>query len=140
MKTNRHKFPKNPTSHRMNSASLATLARMVFVLSVFVFALPAAALDVTFDVQPRLLNLGETATAMLEFHGAQGINGLNLPDVDGLSITSPSIMQQNINGAHSVRMNYRIVPRRAGSFVIGPYTLDLNGETIQIPEIGRAHV
>ena len=98
-------------------------------------ALPAAALDVTFDVQPRLLNLGETATATLVFHGAQGINALNLPAVDGLSIASPSIMQQNINGAHRVLMNYRLVPRRAGTFAIGPYALDLNGETIQIPEI-----
>ena len=102
---------------------------------LLVSALPAAAADVTFDLQPRQLNLGETATATLVFHGAQAPGSVELPPIDGLSITPGGVIQQIINGARSVRMDYRIVPTRAGSYALGPYTLDLNGETVQIPEV-----
>lgn len=135
MKNNRHTLTNKPTSRGMNSASLATWARWGFTLFVFAFALSTAATDVTFDIQPRLLNLGETANATLEFYGVQGLGGVDLPPVDGLSIANQGVIQQTINGKHSVRMNYRIVPRRAGTFTIGPYSLDLNDETLQIPEI-----
>lgn len=135
MKKYRHKLTEHPTSRGMTAATWASLARLGFTLFVFALALPAAATDVTFDIQPRLLNLGETATATLEFHGVQGIGGVDLPPVDGLSIANQGVIQQIINGQQSVRMNYRLVPRRAGTFTIGPYSLDLNGEPVQIPEI-----
>ncbi len=109
--------------------------RAIAVAILLVSALPAAAADVSFDVSPRQLNLGETATAPLVFHGAQGLGGIELPPIDGLSITPPAVIQQNINGARSVRMDYRIVPTRAGSYALGPYTLDLNGETVRIPDV-----
>jgi hypothetical protein len=100
---------------------------------VFALAPPAAAVNVTFDVQPRQLNLGETAQATLTFHGVGGMGGIELPAVDGLSIAPPAVIQQFINGAQSVRMEYRVFPQRAGAFTIGPYNLDLQGQTLTIP-------
>jgi hypothetical protein len=45
----------------------------------FASAGPASAVDVTFDVQPQLLNLGETATATLTFHGVRSAPASNSP-------------------------------------------------------------
>ncbi len=101
---------------------------------IFAFALSAAAIEVTFDVQPRQLNLGETAQATLTLHGVRGMGGIELPPIDGLSITPGAVVQQTINFAHSVRMDYRIFPQKPGRFTIGPYSLDLNGQQLQIPE------
>ena len=115
---------------RVALASIGAITAAVLLVS----ALPAAAVDVSFDVQPQQMNLGETARASLTFHGARNMGGIELPAIDGLSITPPSVMQQNINGAHSVRMDYRIFPQKAGSFVIGPYELNLEGEKLRIPE------
>ena len=107
----------------------------LFGLLFFSGALAAGAVNVTFDVQPRLLNLGETAQGTLVFHGVQNAPGIEFPSIPGLQITGAGQMIQNINGAVSVRLNYNFFPQKAGSFTIGPYTLDLNGEQIQIPEV-----
>lgn len=102
---------------------------------VFAWLLPAGAMDVTFDVQPRLLNLGETAQASLVFHGLRTAPAIEFPQIPGLQITGTGQMYQNINGASSVRLGYNFFPQKAGSFTIGPYTLEFNGEQIQIPEV-----
>lgn len=129
--------PENrpPLVRRGDLRVARAVIRAIAVALPLVSALPAFATDVSFDVSPRQLNLGETATATLVFHGAQGPGSVELPPIDGLSITPGGVIQQNINGARSVRMDYRIVPTRAGSFALGPYTLDLNGETVRIPEV-----
>ena len=107
----------------------------LFGLLFFFGRLSAGATQVTFDVQPRLLNLGETAQGSLVFHGVQNAPGINFPDIPGLQITSGGQMIQNINGDVSARQNYNFFPQKAGSYTIGPYTLDYNGEQIQIPEV-----
>ena len=63
-----------------------TLASAILALA-FASALPAAAMDVTFDVQPRLLNLGETATATLTFHGVRSAPAVEFPQIPNLQIT-----------------------------------------------------
>ena len=47
-------------------------------------ACPARATDVSFDVQPRLLNLGETAQATLTFHGVRSAPNIDFPAIPGL--------------------------------------------------------
>ncbi|NLG34863.1 MAG: protein BatD [Lentisphaerae bacterium] len=102
---------------------------------VWLPAFSAAAMDVTFDVQPRLLNLGETAQASLTFHGTRSAPSVDFPDIPGLQITSTGQQMQFGAGGSRVTLTYTLFPRRAGAHVIGPYTLDLNGRQIQIPEI-----
>lgn len=81
--------------------------------------------SVEFDIQPRIVNLGETATATLTFRGNTAPEGgISLPAMDGLSIQSAGTIQQNINGARSLIYSYRIVPRRTGDFTFGPFTLN----------------
>ena len=73
---------------------------------VFAWLLPAGAMDVTFDVQPRLLNLGETAQATLVFHGGRNAPAIEFPQIPGLQITGtgqdssfPSRAESKLNSA-----------------------------------------
>ncbi len=101
----------------------------------FALALSAFATEVTFDVQPRLLNLGETAQATLTFHGVRSAPNIEFPQIPGLQIAGTGQMIQSINGASSVQLNYNLFPQKPGTHTIGPYTLDYNGEQIQIPAV-----
>lgn len=102
---------------------------------VFARALSAAAMDVTFDVQPRLLNLGETATATLTFHGVRSAPAVEFPRIPGLQVTGTGQQMQFGTGGSRVSLTYNLFPQKAGTHAIGPYTLDFNGEQIQIPEV-----
>ena len=102
---------------------------------VFAFALSARATDVSFDVQPRLLNLGEAAQATLTFHGVRSAPNVDFPQTDGLQITGTGQQMQFGTGGSQVSLTYNLFPQKPGHFVIGPYTLDYNGEKIQIPEV-----
>ncbi|MDR0993912.1 MAG: BatD family protein [Verrucomicrobiota bacterium] len=93
------------------------------------------AVDVSFDVQPRLLNVGETAKATLIFHGTNKAPPLAFPDIDGLQISTASQLTQNINGHVSVHLTYRLFPQRAGTFTLSPYTLEYNGEELHLPAV-----
>ena len=130
-----HPRPSRPSlSHRGASAPflpLPLLSLFTFLFSLFTLVFPAAQAApsslVEWDIQPRILNLGETATATITFHGPDAPGGLSLPDTDGLSIQNAGVTRQNINGARSVLFTYRIFPRRAGDFTLGPYHLDAEG-------------
>jgi len=112
-----------------------TILLCLALTSLLALPLLASAVDVSFQVQPNLLNLGETARAVLTFHGTRSAPGVEFPHIDGLQITSMQRTQQNINGAVSVRMNYNIFPQKAGTYTIGPYQLDLQGEQLTIPAV-----
>lgn len=118
-----------PVSHLPSRHALVTRLSSLVSLFPFLFLLAASALAATveWDIQPRILNLGETATATITFHGPDAPGGLSLPDTDGLSIQNAGVTRQNINGARSVLFTYRIFPRRAGDFTLGPYHLDAEG-------------
>lgn len=111
-----------------------TLASAVLALA-FASALPAAAMDVTFDVQPRLLNLGETATATLTFHGVRSAPAVEFPQIPNLQITGTGQQMQMGTGGSRVSLTYNLFPQKPGTHTIGPYELDFNGEKIQIPAV-----
>ncbi len=115
--------------HPAKILSSATLALF------FALALAAVAVDVTFDVQPRLLNLGETATATLTFHGMRSAPSIEFPPISGLQITGTGQQMQFGTGGSRVSLTYNLFPQKPGSYTIGPYNLDFNGETIAIPEV-----
>ncbi|MGD9613093.1 MAG: BatD family protein [Kiritimatiellia bacterium] len=119
----------------MNFASLAFFARGALGISVFAFALAARAMDVTFDVQPRLLNLGETAQATLTFHGVRTAPNVEFPRIPGLQITGTGQQMQFGAGGSRVSLTYNLFPQKPGPHAIGPYELDYNGEKIQIPAV-----
>jgi hypothetical protein len=121
--------------HANRLASLAILARWVFCWGSLALPLSAAALDVSFDVQPRMLNLGETAQASLVFHGVRTAPNIEFPQIPGLQITGTGQQMQFGTGGSSVTLTYNLFPQKAGTHTIGPYALEFNGEQIQIPEI-----
>lgn len=111
-----------------------TLASAILALA-FASALPAAAMDVTFDVQPRLLNLGETATATLTFHGVRSAPAVEFPQIPNLQITGTGQQMQFGTGGSRVSLTYNLFPQKPGTHTIGPYNLEFNGETVTIPAV-----
>lgn len=101
----------------------------------FAWALSAAAVDVTFDVQPQLLNLGETATATLTFHGVRSAPNVDFPSIPGLQITGTGQQMQFGTGGSRVSLTYNLFPQKTGPHVIGPYSFEYQGETITIPAV-----
>ena len=110
------------------------------LVSSFIFFCSAAAFaaepSVTFDVQPRVIHLGESATASVRFHNMQNPAQPGTPQIDGFDVQSVS---QNINSTAdgngrqelTVSFDYTIVSRRAGKFVIRPYN-ELPGVTVEV--------
>ncbi len=119
----------------LNFAPLAILARGIFCLGLLSSPLSSRATEVTFDVQPRLLNLGETAQATLTFIGVRSAPNIEFPSVPGLQITGTGQQMQFGTGGSRVTLTYNLFPQKPGAHVIGPYELDYNGEKIQIPEV-----
>jgi BatD DUF11 like domain len=100
-------------------------------------ALPlcASAVDVSFQVQPHLMNLGETAKASLTFHGVRSAPGVEFPSIPGLQITGMGQQMQFGTGGSKVTQTYNIFPQKAGTYTIGPYQLDFQGEQLTIPAV-----
>lgn len=135
MKPNLIKSDDGRQTRRLDFASLAFLARWISVISVLACALSARATDVSFDVQPRLLNLGESAQATLTFHGMRSAPNVDFPQIPGLQITGTGQQMQFGTGGSQVSLTYNLFAQKPGRFVIGPYELDYNGEKIRIPEV-----
>ena len=110
------------------------LASAVLALA-FASAFQARAMDVTFDVQPRLLNLGETATATLTFHGVRSAPAVEFPQIPDLQITGTGQQMQFGTGGSRVSLTYNLFPQKPGTHTIGPYNLEFNGETVAIPAV-----
>lgn len=112
---------------------------MLFSLVWFGLVLGGAsvawAADVSFDVQPRLLNMGENATATITFHGTRSAPSVNLPPLDGVSVGGRSQQTQTINGYSTVAFSYPLFFSRPGTFVIGPFDLPLDGQTVVLPAV-----
>lgn len=98
-------------------------------------ALPVGATQVTFDVQPRLLNLGESAQATLTFHGVRSAPNVEFPPIAGLQMTGTGQQMQFGTDGSRVTLTYNLFAQKAGSYTIGPYHLDFNGEQIDIPAV-----
>lgn len=145
--TTTHPHPTRPTGARGLRPRPLHHPFVLLSLFTFLFSLftpsPASAIAATvdFDIQPRILNLGEPATATITFHGTSAPGSLSLPDIDGLSI-QPAGRSSNtsfVNGrtTSSITFNYTLFPRRAGDYTLGPYQLTgPDGEDpIELPAI-----
>ncbi len=90
---------------------------------------------VSFDIQPRLLTLGEAAQASVTFHGIRSAPQPQFPVVENVQFGNPALYQSTINGQHSVTYSYQVVPRKSGSFTMAPNTLDLNGTPVRFTPV-----
>jgi hypothetical protein len=99
--------------------------------------------SVEFDVHPRILRIGERATASFVIRGIQQPSLPQLPPIDGFQIGQPhtesSSSMQFINGRAqhdtSYTVRYSLLPMKAGTYTIGPYTYQTDGQSIPLPAV-----
>ena len=121
-------------SRRAPRAALLALAALLPLAP-----LSPAAPTVTMDVQPRLIQFGESATLSIRFENFSTVPSLAPPDIDGLQISGPSTSHRTsfVNGrsSSSASLDFRIFPRRAGEYEIGPYSLSIDGAAYDLPAV-----
>ncbi|MFA7256317.1 MAG: BatD family protein, partial [Kiritimatiellales bacterium] len=96
-------------------------------------AMNAFGFEATMTIQPPLIQLGESAVLSIEVRGAKNPPAPVLPDVPGLQVVSAgqSTQMNWINGKSDnfVAFNYTVYPQKTGSFSIGPFDYQVNGES-----------
>lgn len=99
----------------------------------------AAAADVSFDVQPRVLAPGETARARVTVQGVDRAPAPALPDVDGFRIRFAGERSQvrivNREIAREVIFEYLLTAERPGVFEIGPFPYAVGGRQADLPAV-----
>ena len=99
----------------------------------------AADVAVEFDVQPRILRLGEAAQATITVHGDRNPASPPLGGLADCDVTGPSVNTQvSIVNGHmdqSASFVYQIVPRRSGTIKIGPINYTLGTQVYQLKEV-----
>lgn len=92
--------------------------------------------EVTFDVQPRVLNVGESANCRITITGQRPGAPPSLPPIPGFELAGTSQQQSFsiVNGVQqsSVSYIYQLVALEAGTFQIGPFGYERNGKTHSI--------
>lgn len=88
----------------------------------------SAAPSVSFDIQPRVLRMGETATATLTFREMENPQDPGFPQLNGFQV-QPAGTERSIsinNGVQSVSttIRYTLIPQVVGKTTIGPFTYD----------------
>lgn len=102
-------------------------------------ATAAPSVSADFDIQPRILQLGEAAQATITVRGernppAPPLGGLADWDVSGPSVNSQvSIVNGHVD--QSVSFVYQLVPHRTGTLQIGPINYKIGDQTIQLQQL-----
>ena len=97
--------------------------------------------EVSFFVQPNVLQLGEVATARFEISGIANPPVPTLPSLPNFQVDStPSrgLQTQVANGrllTSTITYSYRIMPRRQGTFTIGPIEYRAEGRRYTLPAV-----
>ncbi len=123
-----------------------TIHRIRAILNTFFLVLLAAlvaqsvlAMDVTLDIEPQVLQLGEAAVARITLHDAPNAPPPRLPALSGFNIDSLGREQSYsiVNGKQSSQVSYtfRLTPLAAGDFQIGPFQYDTGSGLINIPAV-----
>ncbi len=98
---------------------------------------------VSFDIQPRVLRVGQPAQCTITVRGADNVPAPSLPRLDGFQISGPGRTQQSsfnmINGRtesdSSTVFTYSLMPLKAGDFTIGPFEYQMGNQKAELPAI-----
>lgn len=99
----------------------------------------AADPSVVFDVQPRVLGVGETAMATIEIRNLPDAATPTLPDLPGFQVQAAG--QENrvniVNGARDdfVVHRYALTATREGEHVVGPFRYEAGGRMFPLPAV-----
>lgn len=110
--------------------------RISFVAIPLFLALAASAAEVSFDVQPRHVEFGEPATAFLVFSGTASAPDVALPDMPGIRVgATGQQMQYNSATGAQVTRTYQLHFANPGTNVIGPFSFQMDGKTVDLPAV-----
>jgi len=131
---------KTNTLNRKNSCRDSTLCcpyktvlGFVFVFYILSFTLTCYAKDITFQatVDRNKVGLGQTLELDLTFDDTQNMPALELPAIEGFQsqYVGPSTRISVINGkgSSSITHIYSLLPTKVGTFKIGPFKLEHDG-------------
>jgi len=114
------------------------MRNLLYIAALFC-ATSAVAMDVTMEINPRVLRLGESAMGKITLHDAPGAPPPRLPALSGFTVESigreQSYSFNNGERSSQVSYNFRITPLAAGDFQIGPFQYDTGSGVINIPAI-----
>ena len=111
------------------------------VLLACALAGSALGLDVRMELEPEVLRMGESARLRVVMEGVDRASPPNLPSVDGLRFSGPSVEQSfrmsDVNGVREQRRTltytYGVMPLRPGEFTVGPFSYTHNRQTVELP-------
>jgi BatD DUF11 like domain len=107
---------------------------VILVLYTLSFTLTCFAKDINFEatVDRNKVSLGSSLQLALSFSNAQDVPAPDLPSIDGFQIRylGPSTMMSFVNGkvSGSITHNYVLLPAKIGTFKIGPFKFERNGD------------
>jgi len=115
----------------------------LFLLFLLLPLVVLAAPEVTFDIQPRVLRVGETALCTLTVRGDRNPATPGLPHMEAFQVSGPSVQNnsstQIINGKathdSSVSFQFQLMALQTGNHTIGPFTYRIGGKALSLPAI-----
>jgi len=105
-----------------------------FLLCFLSFTFSCFAKEISFEVtvDTNKVSLGSSLQLALNFSNAQDISALDLSTIEGFQTRylGPSTMMSIVNGkvSGSITHNYMLLPTKIGSFKIGPFKFQHNGD------------
>lgn len=99
----------------------------------------ALALNVAFDIQPRVLRVGEAALGSITIRGVDHPATPTLPPIQGFQVNFSGTERSFSFGTggrdSATTFRYQFVPIQTGNFVVGPFAYTAQGETANLPAI-----
>lgn len=122
---------------------IATKRLQIFIVTglISLFHTAVFAKDINFEatVDRNKVGLGQPLQLNLTFDGTQNIPALELPAIEGFQVrySGPSTRMSIINGqaSSSITHVYTLLPTKIGTFKIGPFKFEHNGDTYNSNQI-----
>ncbi len=118
---------------------MAKVIKNIFCFTLIFIALivlPAQASDIKLEVtvDRTKIALGEALQLNLTFQGTQNVSAPSIDKIDGFDTRylGPSTMVSIVNGVvtSSITHVYTLVPLKTGTFTIGPFSIQAQGNTL----------
>ena len=111
----------------------------LLLLMVFAISSAPAAVTVDFDIQPRALHMGEATMGSLTVRGVDNPPSPSFPPIQGFQVnmagTERSFSMGTGGTDNAVTFRYQFLPLQTGTFTIGPFNYQINGQSFNLPGI-----
>ncbi|MFH0879082.1 MAG: BatD family protein [Lentisphaerota bacterium] len=129
-------FSRSCSRERLPAFSRRMGPSVMAIIGLLLLTVNARAFDVAFDLQPRVLRVGEAATASFTVMGLQNPPTPEFPKIQGVQINYAGTEQSFSIGAggqnNSVTFRFQVFPTQTGKFTLGPFVYTAGGQSAQI--------